>query len=166
MKTKQVDIEAIEEDDSELRKARVAFCASLYHDVMKENPANAKKWEDWATIALNHYEKNEARYLDDLEINQVLKGRWRPSFPYLNKASTRSAVTTYLSEMGVWVFTDPFRGVRLALTMVEVEMSHRRQVRSIKGRGDKASYRAIRMNEHGGVELPVVAVQAFLPRSS
>lgn len=166
MKSKKVDIDIDEKKDSQLRKDRVAFCAELYYSVMKDNPANAKKWVDWATIALHYFETYEARYLENLEINHVLKGKWRPTISYLNNQFTRSDVTTYLAEMGVWIYQEKYQGVRLARTMVEVEASHRQILRQVRGRSDKTNYRALEMMKHSEVDLPILTVQALLPQSS
>lgn len=156
-----------EVEDSDTRKMRVAFCAELFHEVIKVG--GPRPWKEWAIIAEHHYQTYRQQYLDG-DVSNILtsgKGDWWLRASYINNPKTRSLIRDYLAkEKGVYIASIVGQGVTLAITNGEIERDYRRGARSIKGRGDRHSYRGLAINDKRGMELPVIAVQAMLPRGN
>lgn len=153
-----------EVEDSETRKLRVAFCAELLQEVMQTG--EPRPWKQWAIIAEHHYQTYRQRYLDN-DISKILtvgKGDWWLRASYIGNPKTRSLIRDYLSESGVYIASITGKGVTLAGSNAEIKKDYQRSARSVKGRSDRLSYRADRLNSKRGTELPLIVTQALLPR--
>jgi hypothetical protein len=151
-------------EDSETRKLRVAFCAELLVEVMKTG--GPRPWKEWAIITEHYYQGKRQAYLDN-DMSQILtsgKGDWWLRASYINNPKTRSLIRDYLAESGVYIAQVTGKGVTLAGSNAEIKRDYQRSARSVKGRSDRLSYRADKLNSKRGTELPLIVTQALLPR--